>query len=509
MSIFDNPYSQRILTAEITYYDVVDAVEKVFYAASESFATGAGDTPEHTQYIGCIQDDVFFERSMYAGENIGGAAIPDRGALTLINTIDPDGVTLLDDWSDPSLVAVDGRSIKIYLHEQSGLFSERIKVFDGKVAEISIDENVISLIFMSYALTLQKSIIRSKFAGTGGDEGASNFTDKPKPLVFGKCYSVPCLMLDNATLRGHVHDGAGDASVSAFLEVRDMAYPLVLSTDYTVDDANGIIDLVASPAGDVVVDVEGSELSGTYSAKAGSICSYIAGVYAASDVDTATITAVNSSAPQMLGLYVDSDTTMFDVIDEISRGIGNPSLSHGFNRAGEFTMQMFALPSGTAAMEFDDIDIIDETINRAQIGKVAYKVTLRGCKNWSTTDKGSMASALDDTTKELYAAEYQITASAEDVGIKTIYPEALELKMDTLISDATQLSDRAAALLDFWGTPRFAYSMTLNLRPLTLELGDVILVTHPRFSLSSGKLLRVVTLREYYLEGRVELVGVA
>lgn len=509
MTVFDDPLVQRVLTAEIVYYDVVAAVQRTFYASSISFATSGSDTPANTQYIGCIQEDVFFERSMYAGENIGGASIPDRGTLTLINAIDPDAVTLLDSWCDPASVAVVGRDIALYLHNADGAFADRVKVFDGKVADMEVEENAVHLIFMSHALSLEKTVIRSYFSGSGGDEGSSDFTDKPKPLVFGRCFSVPFIGLSNATLRGHVHDGAGDAPVSAFLEVRENALPFTITTDYTVDEPNGIIDLVSAPAGDVVVDLDGSELSGTYSAKPAAICAYIADSYAGVTVDSAAITAANTAAPQTVGIYVDGEATMFDVIDELARGIGNPSLSHGFNRAGAFTMQMFTLPSGTPELEFDDIDIIDETITRAQVGRVAYKVTLRGRKNWSVQDKASMAGAVTNTARELYASEYQITASSEDTSIKTAYPEAVELKMDTLIMDATQLADRSAALLDFWGTPRFAYSFTLNLRPLTLELGDVILVTHPRFGLSSGKLMRVVRLREYYLDGRVELTGVA
>jgi len=506
MSIYDDPYAVIILLAEITYYDVAGAVERTFYAASTDFTTEPTDTPANTYYAGAIQDDVFFERSMYAGDRIGGASIPDFGSLTLINAQDPDGNTLLDEWFDPDAVAVEGRSIRLYVHDQRNAFSSRVLVMEGKSASMEVAEDTITLVFRSKAAALEKSMVQSRYAGTGGDEGPADLTGAPKPLLFGKCANVPLLLLDSSTLRGQVHGGA----VQNFDAVRDKGVLLTITTDYSEDKPNGIVDLVANPDGEVTVDVQGSTLGGTYSAKVGGIMSYIAGTLAGLSVSAASITALNTAAPQTVGLFLPDDVTRFEALDALSAALGDPGVTHGINRDGEFVASLFAAPSGSAVIELAEEDIEDASLSRSQVGAVASKVTLRGRRNWLRQSKDGMAASVTDTDKEKYAREYQDTAIAEDSSVLTKYPDATTMQFDTLMQDSAELSARASALLTWWKSPRYLYSITtMNLQPLQLDIGDVVQVTHPRFGLADGKLLRVVRLREYYLERRVELAGVA
>jgi len=53
----------------------------------------------------------------------------------------------------------------------------------------------------------------------------------------------------------------------------------------------------------------------------------------------------------------------------------------------------------------------------------------------------------------------------------------------------------AARLIDLFKTTRAIYRMTLPRRALRRVLGECILVTHPRFDLRSGRLMRIVDWR--------------
>lgn len=499
MAVFDDN-AERILLVDLEPYDVNAASTTTLRVASTDYATEPTDTPASALYFGVVQDDVFFDRAMFTGNNVGGISLPDVGFVSIMNPNQPDIGAEFDTWLDPDVYTWQGRDITISILEKGAAYSTRTTLFTGVIKELQYEENVIRVSFRSKSYLLDEPIQANRYAGSGGDEGGADLKGKPKPLLFGRVSNMQPVIVDTSTLRYQLHDGAAQAND----ETRDKGSALTITTDYTNDLSNGFIDLVAAADGIITMDAQGSTLGGTYSAQPADIMEYIVETLRGiTDIDTASIAAVNSARGYEIGYYTGTENpTYLQVLTDIAQTFNG---YFGFNRDGEFDVGIFDAPSGAADIEIGEQDIEMGSLVREPLGDIVHKVTVNLRPNVQVQDKDSFAGGVSEADKALYSKEYQISVTASDATVLTKYPEAKELTVNTNIYDETDAQDLADALLAYWKTPRSKFRLATNLRPLSINLNDVVNLTHSRYNLSAGKKFNVIRFREYYLRNRVEL----
>lgn len=102
---------------------------------------------------------------------------------------------------------------------------------------------------------------------------------------------------------------------------------------------------------------------------------------------------------------------------------------------------------------------------------------------------------MSEARRAFLASEWR-DAVAEDAAVKNAYPLAQEIVEETLLVDATAAAAEATRRQGVRSILRHRYEAVLALTPetLTLDLGDVVTVTHDRYGLSSGALYRVIGL---------------
>jgi hypothetical protein len=83
-----------------------------------------------------------------------------------------------------------------------------------------------------------------------------------------------------------------------------------------------------------------------------------------------------------------------------------------------------------------------------------------------------------------------------DATVQTAHLLAPQIERDTLLTDATDAQDEADRLQVVYGTKRDRLEAVLSLNGTTrtLDLGDVVTVTHARYGLSAGKKFRVLSI---------------
>jgi len=499
MGVFDSGV-RRILLVDLKPYDVSASSLVTKRVASEPYATQPSDSPANVIYHGVVQDDVFIDRSMFTGDNVGGPSIPDFGSLTINNPMQPDTGSQFDAWLDPSQFAWQGRGIDIHVLEDGTAFSTKTTVFSGVISELEYEENTIRFKLKSKAYLLDFPLQENRYTGAGGDEGAADLADKSKPLCFGRNANVSPVFVDTSALRYQYHDGA----VSANNASRDKGAALTETTDYSNALAVGIIDLVAEADGDLTQDIQGSTLGASYSAKPADIMAYIAASLRGLTVNTSSVSAVNAARGYEIGYYTGSDNpTTPAALTDIAKTFNG---YYGLNRAGEFDVGIFDSPSSTADISLTEADIVLDSLKRTALRDIVHKVVINFRPNNTVQNANSLAGGVTEANKALYGRDHQITVTAEDASVLTKYPEARELVIDTVIYNEANAQNLANSLLAYWKVPRAKFTLqTTNLTPLSVDINDVVKITHSRYNLSAGVNFSVIRFKEFYLQNRVEL----
>lgn len=492
-------YAHRVLLVDLNPLHVPSGLPVPFYVASEFFATGPLDSPASVQYTGCVKDDVFVSRSMFAGERVGGRSLPDFGQVTVVNPLEPVIGSRFDAWLDPEQYAWQSTPIAMHLM-LDGDFAGKITVFTGLVADLDYQESEIGFRLKSLALALDKPLQPNRYAGTGGAEGGAELAAKPKPRLFGIHANIEPVIVDSATYLTQFHDGAAQA-VDA---LRDKGAPLTSPTDYTLTLASGQIDIVAQPQGRLTADARGSTLGGSYSARPADILGFIAGEKGVS-LDSAALAALALAAPYDLGYYATAEVNTLDALDAIVNAYGG---WHGVNRAGAFDAGIFGNASGDPALDLTEDDIELGSLQRAPLGAVAWKVIFNYRPNGVAQPPDELVPepTLSQADRSRYGTAYQKTVVVEDAAIKDTYPDAVELTFESLLYGDDDALAEATRQFDYWKVPRSKYTMRVRgLAPLAADLGDVVRLTHSRLGLAAGKDTEAIEFTEYYLKGGVDL----
>jgi len=327
-------------------------------------------------------------------------------------------------------------------------------------------------------------------------EGQADLNGQVKPFLIGQRRNIEPVLVDPPTLTFQYHSRKSEKVIAVYDQGALLNPPEDPSPGYSVDLNKSTITLLAAPAGRITMDVKG-DAEGGYVETVSDIVSRLLvdfGPLTAGDLNASTFTALNVTNSSLVGFYATDRLLLAEVVDLFMDSIGG---FWGENRTtGKFEVGRFDAPSGTPDLEVDEYIILD--IERKDTALPTWRRRVGFDHNPTVQTRDDLAGSVlaDQDRIKLLGQEWRIV-KAVDESVKTAFLLARDPDMiPTLLiaeADAQREVDRLQAL---YGVPRELYSVTVKTQAFKVGLNDVVNLIYNRFSLSGGKLMRVVGLVE-------------
>jgi len=471
-------------------YDAGLGAVRPLHFSDVGFTTEPGDTPSNTYFVRRIETPLTVKRSLFSGTAIGGYSETSFGHATLAND---DGALdwLADlDW--------DGRLVEIlYTPVERPTLSDFVVLFSGAAEQLVLgDEIEIELRDLLVLLDVPAS--RGQFGGTGGIDGTSALKGREQPWLIGRRRQIEPVLI-NATFNVYMVDPLGysallaarDQGVAFGAPVGDYANYLTLvgasltGSQVATAKSSGLIRLGTKPNGRFTVDVEGVKVAGTWVYRFADLVQHLATdmtTLTVADPDAASITAMNTLQPAVLGYWCDGANVpqVRAVIDELAGSVG---AYWGFGEDRLLALGRYDGPAVTADFEFPERDLLELTPKPVERRQKTLKLGYRPFAVTFTEDELDNATTAAD--REAFQAEFRWTAVGTNPAAAAASLLATEDEAKTLFdaeADAVAERDRRLAL---YGAKVKAFTVVVPLTP-GLEVGHTVHLTDARYGLSAG-----------------------
>ncbi len=464
------------------------AIEALYYSL-RGYTTEPGDDPPSQHYEERVTQPLQFYRSIL-GARIGGLAA-EQAEIRLANT---DGA--LDGFL--TSYAFDHREVSVHIGEPDYPLIDFGSIFTGVMGALNLSEDEVAIEVQTNAHALEAPISLSIYAGSGSTEGGADLAGTPKPLCWGRVYNVPAVPVDRANLVYQVHDGR----INDILEVRDNGIVLTevggtpSAGQWQADLTNGRFTLGASPAGLVTCDVEGRHDGTSYLSSLADIVADIVANFStlsAADVDTAALADLDADQPAPVGLWIGDmrGVSVRDVLDDLLAGAG----CYGFfTLAGKLKVGQLRGPAAPHDLEIDADSIL--ALRRDPLPADLAPAVWRWRVGYRRAHavQAELASAASAAAKA-FAGQAWRFAAATDSGVQAAYVMARDPDPQlSPFADAADAEDEAERQLAIYGQARSIFVAAVKPALWLAEIGQVALITHPRYGLASGAYGVVVAL---------------
>jgi hypothetical protein len=489
-----------------------------FCSGAAGFVSTPSDTPANAVWRPGVNVAYHFTRELFGGSDAGASRV-GAGEIELTND---DGRLDLYDYQDWGL---DGQAVQVLAGEAGQGLSQFVPVFKGVVESVEFSWKAMTLNIRDRQKELDQPLPIPKYAGTDsgatGVEGKDDLKGKVKPLALGSCANVTPVFVNSSSVIYQVsyravqgipavysngsaltHDG--DSADAAALAAASIA-----SGHYRTCLALGLFRVNTTAGTKITADVLGDSQGGYVDTLAGTIGRVLAirGWSAGADWSAASLSALASAAPAVIGLYDDSGAKVRAILDALCAGAW---AWYCPDRLGVMHFGQIVAPSGTPVLTITDtyhqnLERVSDDITGAPWGLVTCKFG----KNWTPMKDNDVAAVVGADRRAWLAEEYRAATSttdgAPDATVTARHPLAEQVEFESLFSvraDALAEAQRRAA---FRASPRRAFRFTLDPKyASSLELGDVVALTSRRQGLS-GTLCVVSGLEELPAKSRTEV----
>lgn len=493
----------NIFLAEITAYDPgTSSVITWRYSSGRGYDNGG------TYYQPRIENPATFSRAISGG--VGGKASTSYGELTLINN---DGAldTMADDY-------FDGRTLTLKYGDETAAYGTFTTVLVATIESVALERERVSVRLRDRATTLDKPFSEVKYAGNNslplGIEGsADDIKNQYKPRILGRIALMQPVLVNTSKLIYQVNA----AAVDAILQVYDGGAYLSQGPDYTSQSdmetnapgsgiwrmcpSLGCFRLGASPVGQVSCSVTESW---TYlNASAAGIIKRVLTEkgLTSTDLVDADFTTLDQKNAGSLGVVIDGGETTASIIDRICQSVG---AWWGFDSLNRFRVVRFDAPSGSPVATFTDAEILD--IDRQPESQLPFwEVTLRADRNYAVQDRKSLAGVVPNDRASWYSLEYR-DQKASNSAVKTSRLLADTVTYETALNGIATASAEATRRLNLYSARRDVVTMTVaNPVSVSVDIGNVISITTPKFGYDAGRLMTVTSLRVDYQRNLMDI----
>ena len=477
---------------EITAAVDSSGTEQTFYVGSTGFTTLPTDTPAGTAIPPHLLNPGNYERSLFTGRRTFGAVSGNYGEVVIANHNGQ-----YDGWID---YGFDGRRFRLYYGPENAAYpSGYTLVLQCTMLSADFGLDAVRIKLRDRLSLLDKPVIASTFAGTGGVEGSADLAGSPKPRLMGDTYFIPLVLLDHGLQLYFVHQSAPSAPAS-MPTVYDGGVALTRGSNYS-----SVSDMLANApaAGEYRCLTSGP----TY-VRLGSVPVYTVfansngGIFSSTQAAIeAGIADASGTAFYLVNAYIgDAGATWLQTLNDHAQ----PWLyAFGFNRLDQWQVSAFAAPSGSPEYVFTRHNCIGMTRQSPEGSPVpVYRVRAQSERVW--IDKPPLAPSAPLNTYPWMVRKYKTDLAVANSATLTKHKlaESVELESSAYVH-ATQLNN----YLSLFGTRRDQLLVEAKFTPelLALDLNDVVQVKWPRFGYDAGKLFRVIAQRFDFSTNRFQL----
>lgn len=499
--------------AEITVVIDGSGTTQTFYFGTSGFATAPADTPANQVVYPRLQHPGSIQREAFSGARVTGAVRPSFGELVLINA---DGA--LDAWIG---YGVAGGRVRVLWGPEGGAYPSAFTlVYVAYIHSMQASFDALRFALRDRLWLLDRPVVSSTFAGTGGPEGVS--AGRRKQMVFGLPGLVPLVPVepekgiwfvqanapgDGLGVGGSMRWGLYDAGARLSFETAVSAYSQLTGVTagnwrcYRAATGPVYVQVPTALSGELRIGAVGglrnAETEALRPWRFTDLCQR-AGL---SDVTTAAL-ASGSLNPVVGDRLVDDDQTYTAVMQDAARA---QLLAFGFNASDAFFARQLLDPADSAGSS-DTVKFRFTLSNSANVVRIpvpdmespVYQVMVAAGGTWPCSC-GTSAAA--DVRAELSRTGYYTAFSGTADDVRAANPGALSEEIGIAGRYFSAQADQQAfvdAYIRLYGGRRDFFTLTcmrFDATTLALELLDKVELEMPRYNCSPARTFRIITIR--------------
>lgn len=281
----------------------------------------------------------------------------------------------------------------------------------------------------------------------------------------------------------------------------DLAYALPGHFKVWLDES--LFRLGSSPAGVITGDL--APTSTPLASAANIIAALITGI--GISMYSPDYAALESANNKPLGINVTGEMTVEEAIDLVCGSVG---AWYGFDNLNQFRVKILDFPGLTYSASIDEFVILrieQEQIGANSVNSPVWRYVMNCVKNWTIQTIDTLAGGVSDADRAFYAEEWR-SEEQLDASVKTKHLSAQDITSDGYFASATDANAEALRRLNLLKVRSVLISVTVIICPenaASFEVGEDIKITHNRFGLQSGKILKIVSSTADYRKGQIEL----
>lgn len=478
------------------------------------FTTGPDDDPPNTLCPPLLLNAGRYDRVMFTANRTSGSARAAFGDVELSNAKGTYDAFRNYGFSE--------REFTLYIGPYGGSFPDDFEVvYTAKMVTAIVGLKKVSIRLKDNLSLLEKPFCQNVYSGAGTSvggagaiNGGSELTGRRRPRGFGSAWHYAPIPVDTTRLIYQCTDKelAAGGGFAGSVKVWDGGIALSWPVDEEYDSLAEMISTAPDPgfvkkysaAGyfrlgsppEYQIRTQNALLNSSFEwSLAGDILAEIAsdmGVTA----DPADVTALNAAQTSEIGYWnPGNEESALAVMSQIAESV---SVWFGFDRLGQFRMQLFEEPSGDPVYTFNDWNYVAGGIERLPPQDPAvpvWSVTVTGNRNWSPNE--SLATSVSTADRSRYAYSGNLDgANSNNPTVLDKHLGAQEMQVDTVLA-AGFAATECTRIMGLYGTDRDLIVVSAVLTPelLVIDLNAVVKVQISRLDLSEGKLFRVVAVR--------------
>lgn len=451
------------------------------YLANRAYISLPTDAPANRAYLPCIESGIAFTERLSLDAD-GNPAI-SAGDIEVSN---PDGA--LDVWLNDVWV---NRAVRVYIGDASWPRAEFRLVFSGVCADLTTSGTGRLNISLRGKLERLNTPVTETLIG-----GSSANKDRLQPLGFGECHNISPVLVDE----GQQEFQASAVALERIIEARSNGAPLTITQLLST----GKFRMTTAIYGQITASVQfGAPYANTVAAIIQTLATSwgtAATRLVAADIDTANFTAFAAANAQPVGVYLADRANVMQVCQQLAASVGAQLV---VSSTGLLRLVKLQLPATGTPLAIGPADWELGSLQPKQRPEVVAGIKLAYCRNW--TVQSSLETGIPPAHAELYGQEW-LTVTARSAPVATAYRlQGEPPQVDTLLLTEADAQAEANRRLALWSTPRTVFSLRGYAQLLTLELGQAVTLTAPRWGLAAGKSGQVVGLQRDWLAGRVDV----
>lgn len=497
-------------------YNVLTTLTENFYFSNIGFNTTSGDV----SFNPIISSNLKLSESLSFDNSISVS----YGDIEVLN---PNGE--YDTWLDNTKYVWANKPLKVYYGDPAwtaaniaAISSVFNLVFDGVVSDIdSRSKGTLNFKIVDKQQRLNGPVTETVIGTTGTWSGGQTNQDQIQPLVFGEVHNITPVLTDPSLLKYLVCQGGCES----IIEIRDNGVPIYRQdgqyTGAIVDLNAGTFTLKAPAAGTITCSVQGKKT--TYSVSTGgavssvyinNVCDVIRqliteyGIAArrltASDINIASFQTLLTSLTATtgaVGVYITDRENLLELCQKLAGSVGAQIY---FTRTGLLKVVRLVDPlTATSTFSITTSDIVQGSLNISNRTDVQGAAKVAYAKNW--TVQQNLATNIPSASKESMATEWLLETQIDSLTTTRYQTNTDPTQKDTLLIALDGAIAEATRLLNYFKATKTCYRFTGTSRLLSLELGQIVNVTHSRFGLSGGKNAQVISLSPDWSRSQVEV----